>query len=568
MTSLDQLPDQRRQVAFQVVRATLWAVLIVTVGGMLFYLASDPPPGADTRFRNIRFGVGALIPLGAAVGLALLARGRLVLTVAVFAAILYAVPMISAVGLGLGVHSIGMMLWPIVILLTGFVWGAVPALSVTAFYLASVAGLTIAEMSGALPGPTPLTLGGPVFYGLIFVLLFSMVCWITIRYSRLFYSALDAVDDSRRQLAAKERQLQSLIEAEPECVKVLGTDGSLLQMNRAGLDMIEADSIEQVRGGTVLGIVAPEYREAFAALTERVIGGEAGTLEFEIIGLKGRRRWLETHAVPMTDDDGRIAGLIGVTRDVTERRRADAELRRLNETLERRVRERTAALEASNRELEAFSYSVSHDLRAPLRALDGFSHLLEAEYADRIDENGRDYLNRIRAASQRMGQLIDDIIDMARIGRQELKPVELDLAALASEIAESLAEQAPQRKVVWTIPARLKVEADPVLAKILLENLLRNAWKFSAERDEARIAFGSRRRDGEDVLYVSDNGAGFEQAYVDKLFQPFQRLHDTRRFPGTGIGLAIVSRIVRRHGGRAWAEGIPDHGATFYFTLP
>lgn len=278
--------------------------------------------------------------------------------------------------------------------------------------------------------------------------------------------------------------------------------------------------------------------------------------------------WNAVNGKPVFGPDGAFRGYRGTGNDITERMRAEEGIRQLNATLEQRVQERTAALEASNRELEAFSYSVSHDLRAPLRALDGFSYLLKEEYADRLDEAGQEYLRRIRDASQRMGTLIDDLIELARISRLEMKRLDLDLAPLAREVAETLREQAPERAVEWRIAPELRASADPVLAKALIENLLRNAWKFTAERAAAQIEIGSGRLDGETAFFVRDNGAGFDPAYADKLFKPFQRLHDAKRFPGTGIGLATVMRVVRRHGGRVWAEGAPERGATFHFTLP
>jgi PAS domain S-box-containing protein len=267
----------------------------------------------------------------------------------------------------------------------------------------------------------------------------------------------------------------------------------------------------------------------------------------------------------VADKEGRPTHYIGVFTDISERKRAEDEIRQLNADLERRVRERTAELKNSNRELESFSYSVSHDLRTPLRAIDGFSHVIAEEYGEALGEAGRDHLQRIRRATQKMGTLIDNLLDLARLSRQELRPHGVDLSRTVAELAQELGEAQPSRQVEWQIQPGLSAQGDPVLLKVALGNLLRNAWKFTARETVARIAFGRRKETGE--YFVRDNGAGFDMAYADKLFQPFQRLHHPQEFEGTGIGLAIVSRIVRRHGGRIRAESAPGQGASFYFTL-
>ncbi len=252
---------------------------------------------------------------------------------------------------------------------------------------------------------------------------------------------------------------------------------------------------------------------------------------------------------------------------ITERKRIEQELRQLTETLEQRVRERTAALEAANKELEAFSYSVSHDLRAPLRGIDGFSKMLLEKYAAQIDPSGQNYLTRVRSAAQRMGRLIDDMLNLSRIGRQEMRREAVNLSALAAVVVAELRQREPERQVQVEIQPELEVSGDAGLLRIALENLLGNAWKFTSRKTDARIAVGVTTREQQRVYYIRDNGAGFDMAYAEKLFVPFQRLHTEEEFPGTGIGLAVVQRIISRHGGRVWAEAEEGKGATIYFTL-
>lgn len=263
-----------------------------------------------------------------------------------------------------------------------------------------------------------------------------------------------------------------------------------------------------------------------------------------------------------------------VMRDVTESkaaevalRSAEAALRELNLDLEERVRSRTAELETSLRELESFSYSVSHDLRSPLRGINGFASLLTEDYGDRLDDTAREYLRRIASATVRMGDLIDELLDLARISRVPMRKSRVDIAAMAKVILAELAEIEPGRNVVVTIGDIPPASADRGLMQIAISNLIGNAWKFTGHAPEARIEVGFRNLDGERQYFVSDNGAGFDMDNYPLLFRPFSRLHRPSEYPGTGIGLATVARIIQRHGGRIWAEGATGCGATFYFTL-
>ena len=260
--------------------------------------------------------------------------------------------------------------------------------------------------------------------------------------------------------------------------------------------------------------------------------------------------------------------LIGAFNEMLEQiQERDGALRKAHDELEERVQERTAQLAATNRELEAFSYSVSHDLRAPLRSIDGFSLALLEDCAERLDGEGKDHLQRIRASTQRMGMLIDDLLNLSRMTRAEIHKEVVNLSALAHSVALGLRQAQPERKIEFRIEDRLQAKADPRLVQVILENLFGNAWKFTSKRTSACVEFGKTPHSGSSAYFVRDNGAGFDSAYATRLFGAFQRLHAASEFPGTGIGLATVQRIVHRHGGEIWAEGAVERGATFYFTL-
>jgi light-regulated signal transduction histidine kinase (bacteriophytochrome) len=305
--------------------------------------------------------------------------------------------------------------------------------------------------------------------------------------------------------------------------------------------------------------IHPDDRARVLDEDRAALSDQAGQIETEyrLRRKDGAYRWFRSFVRLEYDETGRLVNLLGHRLDITPRKQAEHDL------LERQVN-----LDAANRELEAFSYSVSHDLRAPLRSIDGFSLALLEEYNDRLDAAGRDYLHRVRAATQRMGALIDDLLNLSRVTRAPLRREEVRLSELADSITRQLQQSDPQREVEWKIQPGLVAVGDPGLLRVVLDNLLGNAWKFTVRRARARIEFGAYPRGpGRLVYFVRDNGAGFDQAYADKLFGAFQRLHAMQEFAGTGIGLATVARVVRRHGGRVWAEGEVEKGAAFYFTL-
>jgi light-regulated signal transduction histidine kinase (bacteriophytochrome) len=268
------------------------------------------------------------------------------------------------------------------------------------------------------------------------------------------------------------------------------------------------------------------------------------------------------------DEVGRLsrafdAMTYALVNDIAEREKAEEEVRGLNKDLEHHIRQ----LEESNRELDAFSYSVSHDLRSPLRSIDGFSRALVEDYSGKLDDEGRDYLERIRGATQRMAQLIDDLLKLSRVARMEAQRETVDLSAIAADISGRLRKNRPERQVRFIIADGLAASGDERLLTVALENLIANAWKFSEKNPEAVIEFGIAHVQGEPAFYVKDNGAGFDMAFAGKLFNPFQRLHHAAEFSGTGIGLATVKRIINRHGGRVWIESQMNTGTTVYFTL-
>lgn len=379
-------------------------------------------------------------------------------------------------------------------------------------------------------------------------------------------SKLAAVDSGAAREAHSDRQLlDSIVENLPDMVFVKDAEElRFVRFNRAG-ERLLGFSREDMIGKNDYDFFPKDEADFFTAKDREVLAdGEMVEISEEPIHTRHLgTRVLHTKKIPIVDDDGEPRYLLGISEDITDRKEREAELRRLNERLAHRGRE----LEESVTELESVCHAISHDLRAPLRGIDGFCHLLLDEYEDALDDRGRDALRRVRGASQRMGELIDGLLGLARLNRIEPRREAVDLSAMAHTIGEDLCLRDADRSIDFEIEPDVVAIADHALLYDLLERLLENAWKFTNKRSRSHVAFGTCDCDEGKAYFVRDNGVGFDPAFSDQLYRSFQRLHVDDGYAGSGLGLATAARIVRRHGGRIWSESRPDAGATFYFTL-
>jgi PAS domain S-box-containing protein len=382
--------------------------------------------------------------------------------------------------------------------------------------------------------------------------------------ARYFISVVEDISD--RKTAERSIRLQAdLLDQAQEPILVWELGGAIEYWNRAAAELYGYTPQEAIgrRSHELLKTILPLSREGFEALVAKE-GAWQGELTHTT--KDGRVIIVESHHKVVSEHDRKL--VLESNRDVTDRKRVERQLAQMYATLEKRVEERTFQLHQANRELEAFSYSVSHDLRAPLRSIDGFGQILLREYSGKvIDETGELYIRKMSAASQRMEDLIQDLLELSRVSRAELCRQTVDMSEIARAVITELRGQSPERKVAVEIQDHLMVRADPRLLRIALDNLLGNAWKFTEKEPLAQIEFGAHDVDGKKTYYVRDNGAGFSMKHARNLFGAFQRLHSPSEFEGTGIGLAIVQRVIHRHSGTISAEAEVGHGATFSFSL-
>ena len=383
-------------------------------------------------------------------------------------------------------------------------------------------------------------------------------------YSRLLEHA---VEQRTLELHRTEAQYRQIVEMAQEGIWVIDAGNQTSFVNPRMVELLGYREDEMI-GIPVRSFMDGENETNLFIGMKNGVQKSESQREFKLRCKDGTALWTLLSTSILSDENGHYAGVLAMVVDITARKESEEEIRKLNAELEERVTERTAQLSQVNKELEAFSYSVSHDLRAPLRVLDGFSQALVEDYTECLDGKGQNYLQRIRSNSQRMGQLIDDLLQLSRLSRTAMHIDEVNLSDLAHNIEDELREQQPERDVQFIIEDGLSAQGDARLLHVVLFNLFSNAWKYTRNQVRPCIEFGKKQHNGVEVFFVRDNGAGFDMAYSNKLFGAFQRLHSSNEFEGSGIGLATVQRILHRHGGDIWAEAAVNQGAAFYFTLP
>ncbi len=580
----------RERLGASVLEITAWATIVVIGGATLFFLMVGPFEEHKKAIAIywLRVMVGLVMTVVAVGVLWLLRRRHIKAAAVMFIAVFYLLLIGVALRLGLGVHSMSLPILSLLILLTGFIISPQAGLGLTALAIVTDLALWLAQEAGWQVGVTPANMPPPLFVAIVYVVLFSLVGWLTARYSQLFTQAIIDGAETRQALAANEQQLRMILDNEPECVKLVAPDGTLLQMNRAGLAMIEADRPELVTGQPVFSIIAPEHREAFRTMHQSVIAGSRATLEFDVVGLRGGRRRLETHAVPMRDADGQITAHLAVTRDVTERHAHDVErarqelfLQQTQEALEasnQKLLERTAQAEAANLAKSQFLATMSHEIRTPLNGVLGMAQLLLMPDLDKTEQ--QEFARTILNSGNTLLALLNDILDLSKIeaGKVELAMATFAPEQLVAEIAALMVENAAGKSIAlgayWKGAQDAHYRGDPIRIRQMLSNLVSNAIKFSDHGQvlvEVReVSVDSGAQVARLRFTVTDTGIGIAADKLDRLFLAFSQIDssDTRRFGGTGLGLSIVRSLAERMGGEVGVSSEPGKGSRFWFEIP
>lgn len=558
-----------------IVQTALWILLgIILLGTAL----NAVQLGLDASFISSQWPNLAFLGV---LGLALLLNryGQLKPALWLVVVLLLAASTYTVLTLGTSQSAMSLLIYFVPVVLAGLLMGRfalyfAAGIAITAGFL----GEYLAATGNLLTGAEPMEPNWPV--AAQFALVMGVVAFFLDRFGSSLEGALRAMVErevalrfevSERRLAQERLNLaltaarMATFETDAATQYVRGSPQleALYGLPQQGRPRLLQDYISRVH---------PEDRNRLKEGLSAHSGEERRT-EFRITTGDDETRWLVAVTKSFADEAGAPDRFVGVVADMTDTKKAQQTLERLNETLEERVNERTRSLEAANKELETFAYSVSHDLRAPLRGIGGFSQILLDDYADVLDDTGKSHLERIRSAADRMGELIDDLLNLSRLAGGQLDRSEVDLGNLARQIAQDLNERFRSTQVASTrsevdlqVDGEVVAKGDPQLLRIVLENLLGNAWKFMGDQPDPRVELGVTESEAGRTYYVRDNGSGFEMAYAEKIFLPFQRLQATMS-EGTGIGLATVQRAILRHEGRIWAESSPGRGATFHFTL-
>jgi|GEM_PF-2571016 len=483
-----------------------------------------------------------------------------------------------------GFHDPVLLVLPCTLVVASLLFNRKFLLLYTSSLVALVAVIVLAEMSGVLASPLSVYTSLQDFFDVATIIVMtSMIVGLLTSDMRKSIArarnneqalAITNAELERQALSLRESEERFRVTFEQAAVGIahVGIDGQFIRVNQRWCDILGYGR-EELLLKTFKDITHPDHLEVDMKDAKRLFSGQVENFSKEkrYVRSDGSAIWVDLTAALVRDSNGQPTYSISVIEDISARKRVEEEIRKLNEDLELRVVERTAELQTANRELESFSYSVSHDLRAPLRHISGYLELLKDEAGLSFDERSRRYLETAAKSAVRLGKLIDELLAFSRVGRAEVKKSEVDLHRLVEELRIEFDGETRGRNIEWVIGSMPVVEADPTLLRQVMTNLLSNAVKFTRKTEVARIEVGcmpEKEGDRGVTVYVRDNGAGFDMKYTKKLFGVFQRLHRTDEFEGTGIGLANVRRIIQRHGGRIWAEGEVDRGATFYLTLP